>query len=418
MAERRSDTPKQEARQLAARRSGVRRIAGGILRRRREALGLSRRAGWAITLLAVVTLGVVAWPFTKAHLQAVAVLDLVANQPVPWLVQKLVEEPIHAEELTIQTPHGPVQARLYSPVHHPKAEAFLVLHGVHHLGMNEPRMVSFASAMASCGLRVLTPELPDIADYQVGSASIATIGDSARWLAGQNRGRPVGVMGLSFSGGLSLLAASDPAYRQSFKFVVAIGSQDAMSRVASYYRTGEDERPGGGEETLPPHEYGALVMEYEHLEDFAPKPDLAPLRAVLRAHLYEDTAGEKAALARLTPAQAGEARQLMDTTSSFTRGLLAKAEARHVEEMAGVSPEGHLKNLTTPVYLLHGEGDNIIPSAETQWMAAELPSTSLQEELISPVLSHLDLDGHAPSAGDRWRLVHFFALILHDAEAR
>jgi pimeloyl-ACP methyl ester carboxylesterase len=381
-------------------------------------MGLSWRAGWGITLLSVVMLCVVAWPFTKAHLQAVAVLDLVANQPVPWVVQKLVEEPIRAEELTIQTPHGPVQARMYSPVNHPKAEAFLVLHGVHHLGMNEPRMMAFASAMAACGLRVLTPELPDIADYQVGAASIATIGDSAKWLAGQNRGRPVGVMGLSFSGGLSLIAASDPAYRESFKFIVAVGSQDAMSRVASYYRTGEDERPGGGEETLPPHEYGALVMEYEHLEDFAAAADLAPLRAVLRSHLYEDAAGEKAALAKLNLAQAAEAKQLMDTTSPVTRDLLAKAEMKHIEEMAGVSPQGHLAALTTPVYLLHGEGDNIIPSAETQWMAAELPSTSLKAELISPVLSHLDLDGHAPSAGDRWRLVHFFALLLHDAEAR
>ncbi len=61
--------------------------------------------------------------------------------------------------------------------------------------------------------------------------------------------------------------------------------------------------------------------------------------------------------------------------------------------MAAVSPEGRLANLKTPVYLLHGAGDNIIPSAETEWMAAELPKRSLRAELISPVLSHLDLDG-------------------------
>jgi pimeloyl-ACP methyl ester carboxylesterase len=160
------------------------------------------------------------------------------------------------------------------------------------------------------------------------------------------------------------------------------------------------------------------VMEYEHLEDFAPAADLPALRAVLRAHLYEDPAGEKAALVKLTDAQKAEAEQLMDTRSPVTRGLLAKAEAKHVADMAGVSPHGHLATLTTPVYLLHGEGDNIIPSAETQWMAAELPSQTLKAELISPVLSHLDLDGHAPSAMDRWRLVHFFALLLHDAESR
>ena len=83
-------------------------------------------------------------------------------------------------------------------------------------------------------------------------------------------------MGLSFSGGLSLLAAADPVYRPYIKFVVAIGSQDEMGRVARYYRTGEDARPGAAPELLQPHEYGALVMEYEHVEDFVPPADIAP----------------------------------------------------------------------------------------------------------------------------------------------
>ncbi len=86
--------------------------------------------------------------------------------------------------------------------------------------------------------------------------------------------------------------------------------------------------------------------------------------------------------------------------------------------MAGVSPHGHLATLTTPVYLLHGEGDNIIPSAETLWMENELPSETLKAALISPVLSHLEMNNAGPSLLDHLRLVHFFALILHAAEAR
>jgi hypothetical protein len=70
------------------------------------------------------------------------------------------------------------------------------------------------------------------------------------------------------------------------------------------------------------------------------------------------------------------------------------------------------------VYLLHGEADNIIPSAETLWMASELPREDLKAMLVSPVLSHLDLDGAQPGAMDRWRLVHFFGLILEAAEGR
>jgi hypothetical protein len=68
------------------------------------------------------------------------------------------------------------------------------------------------------------------------------------------------------------------------------------------------------------------------------------------------------------------------------------------------------------VCLLHGAADNIIPAAETRWMETELPSETLQAALISPVLSHLDLNG-APSVLDQLRLVHFFALVLHAAES-
>ncbi len=110
--------------------------------------------------------------------------------------------------------------------------------------------------MASCGIRVLTPELPGIKDYHVSEDSVRTIGESAKWFAGQTGG-PVGVMGLSFSGGLALVAAADPQYHADFKFVFAVGSQDSMARVAQYYLTGRDARPDGTVEVLPPHEYGA-----------------------------------------------------------------------------------------------------------------------------------------------------------------
>jgi len=373
----------------------------------------------ALCLLGLALLAVFAWTPVHDNLQSVAALDLVGGKPVPPLLRSLVAEPVTTRDLTLPLPSGAVRARLYTPVNRPDAPSVVVLHGVHHLGIDEPRMIAFASAMASCGIRVLTPELPDIKDYHVGANSIATIGDSAAWLSQQSNGRPAGVMGLSFSGGLALLAAGDRNWRPYIKFVVAIGSQDEMSRVAAFYRTGTDLLPDGSEETLTPHEYGALVLEYEDLEDFVPTPaDLEPIRAVLRAHLYEDRAAEATATARLTHAQLAEARQLMDPTSPITRAALAHAESLHLQDMAAVSPHGHLDHLTTPVYLLHGAADNIIPSAETQWMEVELPSETLKAALISPVLSHLDMDGANPTMLDQLRLVHFFALVLHAAESR
>ena len=374
-----------------------------------------RKKALAVLLMAsAVLLGAVAWPFTRAHLQAVAVLRLVSGQPAPWAIGKLVTEPVRTKDVQFATDAGLVKGRLYLPQRHSDAPGLMVLHGVHHLGIDEPRLVNFATAMASCGLRVLTPELPGIKDYHVDLNSVRVIGESARWFAGQTGG-PVGVMGLSFSGGLALVAAGDPVYRPGFKFVFAAGSQDEMAHVANYYLTGEEARPDGTIERLTPHEYGPLVLEYEHLEDFVPREDEAAIRPVLREHLYEDKNAERLAVAKLNEGQRAEAAELMDSSSAVTKAKLAASDAKHAQEMERLSPHGLLKTMTTPVYLLHGQADNIIPAAETLWMASELPRTTLQEVLVSPVLSHVNLDGAKPGVREQWRLVHFFALMLHTA---
>lgn len=388
-----------------------------------SAAGDAGRAGvwavrrWAWLAIALLAAGVcaLAWPSVRAYLQAVAVLQRVSGKPVPWVVNEAVAEPVRSEEIHFSTEAGVVRARVYVPVGRPDAPGLVVLHGVHYLGIDEPRLVSFATSMASCGLRVLTPELPGIKDYHVDAGSVRVIGDSATWFAGQTGG-PVGVMGLSFSGGLALVAASEPAYRDDFKFVFAVGSDDAMDHVANYYRTGREMRPDGTMERLAPHEYGPLVLEYEHLEDFVPVQDRSAIRPVLREHLYEDRSAERLAEAKLTARQRAEATQLMDAKSPVTREQLAADEMRHLREMEGVSPHGRLEGMTTPVYLLHGQADNIIPSAETLWMASELPKDTLKAMLISPVLSHLDMDEARPGIRDQWRLVRFFALVIRAAE--
>jgi dienelactone hydrolase len=369
----------------------------------------------AVFTVVLFLLGFAAWPLVRAHLQAIALLRLASGQPIPKLLSVVLEQQVESEEIEFPAAGTKVHARMYRPRDHSHAPALMVLHGVHYLGINEPRLMTFATAMASCGLQVLTPELPNIKDYHIDADSVRTISESAQWFAAQTGGS-VGVMGLSFSGGLALVAAANPMYRPSFKFILAVGSQDQMSRVAQYYLTGRELRPDGTVEELSPHEYGALVLEYEHLDDFVPAGDIAAVKAVLREHLYENKQAELSALNQATVAQRAEAVALMDTNSSTTRIKLATAEVLRRKEMEGLSPHGILKTMTTPVYLLHGKADNVIPSAETLWMANELPDTTLRAALITPVLSHLDLDAAKPGVWDELMFVHFFAQVMQAVE--
>ena len=413
-----------KARRLPIRRTGVARLTDNLRSSRAFASRTRKRIVrrvyerplfYSLLAAGLLVFSLAAWPFVRAHLQAIAVLQLVSGKPVPAIIGEVVADPITVQDTTLHVESGAVRARLYLPENKPNAPALVVLHGVHHLGIDEPRLTAFASAMASCGIRVLTPELPDIMDYHVGSASTTTIGESTQWFA-QKTGGPVGVLGLSFSGGLALIAAADPLYHPAFKFVFAVGSQDSMGRVVQYYRTGADERPNGTTEELPAHEYGPLVIEYEYVQDFVPRPDIAVIRAVLRAHLYEDKTAEAAAEAKLDDRQRAEAKELMDGYNPKTRAMIAAASVKHLADMDSLSPGNSLARLTTPVYLLHGEADNIIPSAETLWMASQLPRETLQAMLVSPVISHIDMDGKGVGLMDQWRLIHFFALVMHAVE--
>ena len=151
------------------------------------------------------------------------------------------------------------------------------------------------------------------------------------------------------------------------------------------------------------------------LRAFSPAADLEPVREVLRAHLYEDPKGEAAAMRLLNDAQKREALDLMNASCRRLVRRLRQRLRGHAYEFPDLSPERGLGTLAVPVYLLHGEADNVIPAAETLWMASELPQQTLQAALVSPVLSHIDLDAKV-GAMEQWRLVHFFALVMRAAE--
>lgn len=97
---------------------------------------------------------------------------------------------------------------------------------------------------------------------------------------------------------------------------------------------------------------------------------------------------------------------------------LAVDDARYSDEMAAVSPEGRLHTMNTPVFLLAGTADDVVPSAETLWLARELPQHALQAMLVSPEISHVSLTGAKPGIMDEWQLAHFFALVMRASEKK
>ncbi|MHB1672736.1 MAG: alpha/beta hydrolase family protein [Acidobacteriaceae bacterium] len=350
---------------------------------------------------------------TRAYLQAAAILDQLNDKPVPRLLRPIAAIPVTTKTLTIPSSVGLVQARLYTPIQSANAPGLVLIPGIHYLGMDEPRLMAFARSMAACGLRVLTPELPDSREYRIQPSDVQTIGDSVQWLQNAT-GRPVGLMGLSFSGGLALMAAAEPPFSNEVSFVFSVGAHDDLYRVATFYVTDADPIPNGDVERATPNNYGPWILEYEHLEDFLPAADVATIRPVFRARLYENAALEKALLARLTNAQKAEYARIIDTPHQDI--ALFASDKKHAAEMAAVSPDGRLAGLHVPVYLLHGRGDTLIPFAEAEWLAQDLPHGTVKELLISPLIAHVGTNTSKPGIWDEWQLLHLLAQVMERAE--
>ena len=148
------------------------------------------------------------------------------------------------------------------------APGIVIVHGMHRLGIDEPRLVSFARALAASGFFVMTPMVPGIADYRVERESADLIGTAARSFAQELNVPKVGILAISFSGGLSLLAASDPQYSQSIAWVASVGGYYDLAHVLRFFATGEAVRPDGSVQSMQPHEYGPLIVIYDEPQDF------------------------------------------------------------------------------------------------------------------------------------------------------
>ena len=133
-----------------------------------------------------------------------------------------------------------------------------VFPGVHSGGVDEPRLAAFSQRLAATGANVLSMPLPELRRYLITPVSTDMIEDGAAWLLADRTMAPlghIGLAGVSFAGGLALVAAGRPSLVNRIDLVVALGSHADLPRVLTYLCTG---RLSDGTRR-PPHDYGVVI---------------------------------------------------------------------------------------------------------------------------------------------------------------
>ncbi len=363
------------------------------------------RKCWYLILLLCIVLGFGAW-CVRGDLRAYAILTHFESPQASGPLLGFLSNAITVADVTMPTANGPLRGKLYRPVGFKHPQGMVVVHGMHRLGIDEPRLTSFARGTAEAGLAVFTPEINALADFHVDEKSVITICEAPRWLQQRIGGGPVIVTTLSFSGGLALLAARNPDCARHIRTLVLFGAYDDLGRVSRYLVTGRAEYPDGHVFALPAHPYGPQVFVYAHLSEFFPQDDLPAAHEALRDWLGEEPESAKSWLAKLSPLARSTMEDLFAGRIDTFRARMLDVIRTEEPALAALSPHGQIANLRVPVLILHGSTDNVIPAAESVWLAREIPSIALRGVLITPTFSHVDPQQKVTWL-DEMRLVHF-----------
>lgn len=375
------------------------------------ALAAAGAAGWLV------------WRYAPA---AALMLDLsgTPSRLRAWLPARV--DPVSTEDLMVPTRHGAVAARVYRPAS-PASQSLIVFPGIHAGDLNEPRLDQFARRLAASGAIVMTVPLPDLRRYRVRTSSTDAIEDATAWMAAEPRLAPrgrIGLVGVSFAGGLALVAAGRPSLEGKLLYVVSLGGHADLPRVMRYLCAIDPPAPGA----RAPHDYGTVIILLEAIPRLVP-PGQVPLaeRAVtafLDASSLESTDKAQATalfakLAADTAALPEPSRSLIDLVHRRDVAAIGARVAPWIDELGGAAALSPMRSpaARAPVFLLHGRDDNVIPTTETPLVATwlERAGNTRVRSLVTPLLSHADARADAPLA-DVWRLVRFWSAILDAAD--
>ena len=325
---------------------------------------------------------------------------------------------------SVPTRQGDVSAQFYYPEGTIRRTVLLVP-GMHSMGIDEPRLTALARDLAGSGIAVMAMALPDLMGYQITARSADVIEDAVGWMAKQPALAPdgrIGMVGISFAGGLSLVAAGRPSIRDLVAYVVSFGGHGDLGRVLRYLATGEAAQ-APGLKTIPPHDYGVAVVLYAGADRVVPPDQVAALRDGIRTFLL----ASQLTMVNMDQANAmfATARQMEAPLPEPSKTYLNWVNERNVKEMGpllaphialeadpAASPERAPDVPVAPVFLLHGDEDTVIPAAESVVLANHLRAHGADVRLLlSRIITHAELDRSAATA-ESWEMVSFWADIL------
>lgn len=284
-----------------------------------------------------------------------------------------------------------------------KTHATLILvPGLHPRGIHDERFQSFAISCAESGFLVVAPDIIEFRRFQITPNAVELISKLVQALptiVPAESLRNTGLLGISYGGGPVLVAASRKEVKDKIQFIVCIGGYFNLLHAMEYSVTGKHRK--GWTSPPPAHQWGRMIFALNHLEYLAPPTDAPLLHQILMLHLNLKEQEAKEYEQGLSSHGKEFLNEVLNGLSDSEMHRFRKMLEIHEEVSQDLSPELAISDLSPDlrVYLLHGPGDSLIPSAETEELIDALRKEhhAKMDSLITLSLNHVD-----PAQKDPW----------------
>jgi hypothetical protein len=319
---------------------------------------------------------------------------------------------------------GPDRMDLYLPTTSPvelgsldRYPTLMLVLGVSPLPLEDERVVRLATAVARLGFVVAAPEssemrqrriLPEERDRLISAFEVV----AARPEVDPDR---IGMAGFSVGAGIALLAAADPRIADRVRYVNAFGSYgDApalLVELATRSMVVDGERRPWRPGDLSREVFLQLVLELV---------DEAGVREQIRRRIEPVILGNGPTIESYDPEFAetleGDARavyRLVTTTyPSVGEAAIASLSLETRTRLARLSPNLWADGLRARIYLMHDEGDTVIPFAQLEPLVEAIPPDRVARVTDFRFFDHVAPGGLEPAAlPELWALFgHLWAV--------
>ena len=279
------------------------------------------------------------------------------------------------QTVVLETPLGPHEAWCYRPRHRPRGTVVTVP-GLSPLGIQDPRWIKLNQGLRDAGFSVVAPRFPDLQDLRVSAtlidqieAVLASIVDNPALGSPQK----IAVFSVSFSGALSLQAATRPSLAGRVSALFALGTycdiRTALGRIML-------------DEAVDP--YGRLVLMGNFLEaSIGPQPAVAAACFTLALQNWraEPPAALDATLAALPAEEEALLRGVLSDPQLRAKHWVRMQEASQ-NELDRMDLLARISTGLPPVTLVHGIGDDVIPEDESVALSDALRCAGVPVRLL------------------------------------